>query len=673
MKIKSLAMKNYRPYKGFFQVDFADGGERYDGKNLTVIVGGNDFGKTNFLNAISWCIYGNEPYKYDNRINKDKKFKKRYNQNAALELDQSSTLEVFVEVTMEINDGEEVLFRRSQEFKKRNDGVIYKLHDPIFSINIISNGDDKKIMEPNKFRDTHFPKGLQQYFLFDGERLLEWLNTDSEALKTAVGRLSHADLIGKVRKNTKNQSNDLVEELKEINFKKAENLEKKNTLENALTEDKIKLKNATKEREELEAKVEELEDAILHAGGDPASLKKQLDSLEKDLETCNLQKNSIKAEMRDYLLDSFYYIVGYPLLDNLNKVNESINKESSSTEYIFEMTEKDIDFILSKNECICGNHIKEGSDSYTKLIEFKNILNKKPVKTFEEKQFDKLFEVFSTNMENYPSNFEEKVVGFYQRITDIDEIIDEKEESKVEIEELYEEALKKKIPKIREELNNTNKIIGGLEENEKLLKKSIQNTEENLETVNEAIKIEESKEGIVTPIDSKIKFCNRIIEICDTLESKFSNSIYKQLEDVVNEEFQSIYNGDGNRGKYEKIHIDESLELTFKEVDGVESTVTDPSSGTQLALAVSFITAINLASGFKMPQIMDTSLGRWDTVLRRNFALTLPKYLGKIQMVFLFLDSEYNEEFEHLIAPYVGEKHVLNRENYTETVLDDGG
>lgn len=663
MKIKSLAMKNYRPYRDFFQINFAHGGKEYNGKNLTVIVGGNDFGKTNFLNAISWCIYGNEPYKANT--------KKKYNQGAGLDLKQDETLEVFVEVTMEKNDGEEILFRRSQEFKKRKDGVIFQLYDPKFSINIISNGDDKKVMEPNKFRDTHFPKGLQQYFLFDGERLLEWLNTDSEALKKAVGRLSHADLIDKVRSNTQKQLEDLTEELQEINFKKAENLQKKIVLEKAWEEDSNELNEVKKKKTQLEAKKDDLGEKIVRAGGDPASLKKEIDILEKELSTLELQKKAIEGERSNYLLDSFYYIVGYPLLDGLNQINESINEKSSSTEYIFEMSEKDIDFILSKNECICGNHIDEGSNSYTKLIEFKNKLIKKPVKTFEEKQFENIYDTFSENMERYPSNYEEKVSDFYQKISDIDEIIDLKEELKEEKDEEYQEALENKIPDIKKELETTEKLIEGLIKKESLLERSVEDTERKLRDVNEAIKIEESKEGIVTPIDSKIKFCRRIKEICDTLEKKFSDSIYEELEKVVNEEFQSIYNGDGNRGKYEGIYIDKSLELTFKEVDGVESSVTDPSSGTQLALAVSFITAINLSSGFKMPQIMDTSLGRWDNTLRRNFAETLPKYLEKIQMVFLFLDSEYNEEFEHLIAPYVGEKHVLNRENYTETVLDN--
>ena len=134
-----------------------------------------------------------------------------------------------------------------------------------------------------------------------------------------------------------------------------------------------------------------------------------------------------------------------------------------------------------------------------------------------------------------------------------------------------------------------------------------------------------------------------------------------------------IVKRDGTKQIFDKMKIVDAVLAAFEEVDGVESSSSDPSSGTQLALAVSYITAINTSSGFQLPQIMDTSLGRWDNTLRRNFALTLPEYLENVQMVFLFLDSEFNDEFEDLIQDYIGEKHILIRENNNETLLEPKG
>ena len=59
MIIKSLEMKNYRPYRQPPKINFA-----YGDKNLTIIEGDNDLGKTTLLSAISWCLFNaDERYK----------------------------------------------------------------------------------------------------------------------------------------------------------------------------------------------------------------------------------------------------------------------------------------------------------------------------------------------------------------------------------------------------------------------------------------------------------------------------------------------------------------------------------------------------------------------------------------------------------------------------------
>ena len=58
MILKSLYLKNYRTYRGPETIDFATGS-----KNITIIKGNNEVGKTTIMNAITWCLYGQEHYK----------------------------------------------------------------------------------------------------------------------------------------------------------------------------------------------------------------------------------------------------------------------------------------------------------------------------------------------------------------------------------------------------------------------------------------------------------------------------------------------------------------------------------------------------------------------------------------------------------------------------------
>lgn len=666
MKIKSLKMENYRPYWKPFEMNFAYGDEAHEGKNLTIIVGGNDFGKTNFLNAISWCIYGEEPYKEST--------KKIYNQSAAKDLPVERKLEVYVEVIMENNEGDDILLRRSQKFKKGTNGNLRKVSDPVFTINNLSDKDNYKIMDCDSFRKTNFPDGLQQYFLFDGERLLEWLKSDSGSLKKAVEKLSHFDLILKVKDNTKKQVSNLTDELIDLNYKKGELKKKQNQLKENIEEDNAELKKVESSIKSLECEKTDLEFVIYRKGGDKTKdLKKDIDILEKDIDRYKNSLNDLKKEKLQYLIENLYIVLAYPFLKNVSSIKEKVNKNKPAIEHEYNISVEDIDFLLSKKECICGNHLIEENGSINNLKLFKDKLSKITSKSPEEIELDVLDEKSSDLIKKFPKDYDKEILEYSQKITDLEDIIVEKDDVLADKTDEYNVLLEAKIPEKIKELNRCEESLKKLYIRQDSLEKNIRNAKEELQGVKNDLIIDESKDDAVNKVESKIAFCERIIAICEELEMKFTKLIYKELDHIVNEEFQNIYNREGDRGKYEKIHIDESLEISFEEFDGVKSSSSDPSSGTQLALAVSFITAINLSSGFQLPQIMDTSLGRWDNTLRRNFALTLPKYLENVQMVFLFLDSEFNDEFEELIQDYIGEKHILIRENNNETLLKPTG
>ena len=53
-----MTIENFRPYKGPVHIDFSEGE-----KNITIIQGRNDMGKTSFINAFTWCLYDKEPFR----------------------------------------------------------------------------------------------------------------------------------------------------------------------------------------------------------------------------------------------------------------------------------------------------------------------------------------------------------------------------------------------------------------------------------------------------------------------------------------------------------------------------------------------------------------------------------------------------------------------------------
>jgi DNA sulfur modification protein DndD len=184
-------------------------------------------------------------------------------------------------------------------------------------------------------------------------------------------------------------------------------------------------------------------------------------------------------------------------------------------------------------------------------------------------------------------------------------------------------------------------------------------------------KLSKNNHGDEKELSDKIDFCDNIIEHCEFLKAELGRKVHKTIEESVNNQFKKIYNGDGTRNKYDAVLIDEKFNISLRETDGEEVTSINPSSGAQLAVALSFITSINSSTKFKLPQIMDTSIGRWGHRLRRNFAEVMPHLLDNNQLVFLLLDSENSFEFHENISDNIGKEYELQYVTKDETTIID--
>ncbi|KZX14160.1 AAA family ATPase [Methanobrevibacter filiformis] len=97
MKLNKVKISNFRQYRDV-EIDFA----RNNNKNITIIQGNNGTGKTTMLNALSWCLYGNEIHDYG-----DKSSMTICNNKSANLAENGENIKVYVEI--EFYDGENLL------------------------------------------------------------------------------------------------------------------------------------------------------------------------------------------------------------------------------------------------------------------------------------------------------------------------------------------------------------------------------------------------------------------------------------------------------------------------------------------------------------------------------------------------------------------------------------
>ena len=64
MLLKKVKYHNFRPFIGNQEIEFAQD----PGKNVTVILGQNTFGKSTFVLSFIWCLYGESRFDHSNDI-----------------------------------------------------------------------------------------------------------------------------------------------------------------------------------------------------------------------------------------------------------------------------------------------------------------------------------------------------------------------------------------------------------------------------------------------------------------------------------------------------------------------------------------------------------------------------------------------------------------------------
>lgn len=105
MLFKSISLKNYQQFIDE-KIEFSTDSE----KNITLICGGNTSGKTTIVNAMKWCLFGNDNIPETNLLNKDSKNN--------MEIGDKNNVEV--QIVLLLNQ-KEYLIKRIQTYEKIND------------------------------------------------------------------------------------------------------------------------------------------------------------------------------------------------------------------------------------------------------------------------------------------------------------------------------------------------------------------------------------------------------------------------------------------------------------------------------------------------------------------------------------------------------------------------
>ena len=631
MILKSLILNNFRIYKGNQQINFAHGD-----KNITIIQGNNEVGKTTIMNAITWCLYNHEYYKKEGK-------KPLWNSFAAEELENGDEDKVEVILVMDDESNNEVTFKRSLDFSKNDVGKIIRGNSS-FDITVDDGKNTKQYLGTETYLNKHLPEKLRKYFLFNGEQLEKFFDLGKTGnIKDSVDQLSQLNLLKRLVKHIDSIESTHISRGEKLapNLTKIRNDIK--TEEKKLEENKIKHEQLKKDKKEFKRKIDELETFISGIKGDPQELMDERKQKEKDLNNTINDIKSKDLEYKDYLLDQFFNIYAYDSLNDFKEIGDDLKIKNFIPADIKKSFLKQL---LDNKICICGEPLEEGSDHYNHIYDLFNDTN--PVSDIQE-EVNALLGKTELIISEYPKNFKKdknKLITQKQtlndRITEIDNILEN-----MDIEGIV--RAQKKLSSLRKSLETTIKEIGVCEE-------SINNSEKKLNKLRAKEKEELEKKDKHDENEKRLKFIKKINKICKELKKEISEEMHDKLENETSKLFTNMH----WKTIYEHVEIDDNYVVTIYQKDGDINTADDLSTGGTLTLALAFTLALNSLSGFELPIVIDTPMGNLDEDIQMNIAEFLPDYSQNKQVTLLVKSKEYTKEFRSEVIDYIGYEYKLN-------------
>lgn len=651
-KFIKIELTNYRPYFGKHVISFST----KDEKPISVIQMGTGIGKTSILNAITWCLYGEEKHKM-----------KGPNEGILNELAGDKLREgdsINVEVAIYLGDKEpDYIFKRSVSFIKRNNEIRIlpvTLKEQAITKDVRNNpltidGPDSRI--PVR---RIFPEEIQHLFIFDGEQLDKFFLRDTyENVKDAIIDITQIEFLDSTIKHlhdvSRNYSkenqyyNPKINDLTDAISNWEKNLSYKRT---ELSEAKI---NSSRAQDELKKVNEKLKGVNVK---EARELVIEKERLEKELDTINGKIQGVSIESFEHLLDVIPYVFcKEPIMQAINLIDQKYESGELPSDIKEDFVRKLLD---KKKRCICGADLKIGTVARKHVEEY---LSQTPLSKYEDKirhGQNKLSSII-TDIKHSGSQRKE----FYEKLKDL-EI--QKDRANTTIDRINQRM--KKIP------NEKIKTLGSQQEllqNEVAryyqsigtIEKEIEQIREKIAEHTDLLRKEEIKATKNSEMKERLIICQNSIEVLRKLREELINELREAIQNKTNELFLKSLGKSEAAKRYKNVVITENYECKILNEKG-QNILDQLSAGQREILALCFMVALRQESGFDSPIIIDTPIARIDENVRYETLTNMLEILQDIQVSFLMIPQvELSDSVLKVLKPKLGQlltlKHIKNQ------------
>jgi len=627
VRISRLVLKNYRQFKDV-EITF----NKSKNNDLHILIGLMGTGKTNLLNAINWCLYGDEPY-----------LSKKSQQLPLLNLKTIEQSEEYQHPCVEVQVWMKTEGNRTLRFVRKTYFKMIGKKPQSFRNEFQGNISDQKgnwnplsSEEAESYIERFVPKRIREFFFFDGDRLDRYFKDASgQNVQSAIFNISQLDLAERIYDRLTRILSDLRKKAGKVSPKIEETrrrLEEKEyelkNVEKRIAECKRQISIAKGKIEEYEEKLREIPDI------------EDLEKRRKDLKSRRKEKRTLlEAKEKEKLSLLVKYGKLLMLWPAIKKSIEEVEEKKEIEEIPPTIDRSLLESTIKNCRCaVCGRELDNNAKDYVK-----DLVQKIKLSTNVAQELMRM-EVPLRMFEDELKNFEEigriaKEISGYEK--DLKEI-------ESEINKIDEKLRGYDTEKIKEWHKQRTHYEDIRDKNQQNLGVFIAHKKELVKEINELkkqLEDELKKEEKVKELKNKMDSCANALNILEKTKNNILDGIRKEIErETMNKLLELMW----KKKTFADVKIEENYNVKLIHAMGYECLGTI-SSGEREALTLAFTVALHKISGFDSPIIVDRPLAMVSGEPRTNIVKVFTKISQDKQTILLFTPDDFSEEIAEVL------------------------
>jgi DNA sulfur modification protein DndD len=618
MKICRVTIQNFKILQ---DVDITfDGG-------LTFLNANNGCGKTTFQEAVKWCLYGNLSSSDSEPL------------ASKIASEESAEIEIVVRIMLEnpekddrIEITRQVLWNvAGNRPSEREVGGKLRVR-----IDGLKKARAAEVLEnPSRWVEDNFPSSLLSYFLFDGEIMYKFFEEDVKArMGAAIKSIARVEAVDelerlfasaakKFRSAAAKEAGPDVIGINQAREQAAEELQRLRKIELPEAD------NAVQYWESMKTKASK----TLSRLDDAKDLIRSIEEFDKEGGKLEQAASKITVLNNEFVED-FLTRPHLSFKSAFAEIPKLVDKAKREGWYPLPFSVAALEELIEEGMCICGNHLKPGSEAEQKVLEIiadRREMGEKGVELGD----------LASGVQTIVGQISEATAGIHRKNTEIMDaqiLLDQ-------LQEAYQLKLNTlgnlSLPDAKDAQAQFEQSVGRLSAAKQKLEElsgRIAFQKQKVEEAEEKLRAAQGRSDEEVRLNALAQHAEKLAQASQTLANEAVEDVKRRIRVAMDEAFAFI--GDG--AFITKISDDFALDTVDR-----KGRPAGLSEGQKMVRAYIFSVVLRQVVGYQFPLLVDTPLGRLDTRNSREAANLLSDFVASdsknrgMQIIMSMHDAEY--------------------------------